>query len=229
MSDSVSPLPNHETGRLCLRTPIPEIAVAAQLLDDAVSAHLLNHPEKAQELILMADMPEIRQWVESIWGKASPYLQWRLVTPAPVVLDKTQRVQLRMPSAAEKRLLLQRDGYHCRFCGIPVIRREIRLKLRMLYPSALQWGRTNATQHAAFQAMWAQYDHILPHAKGGNNDLDNVVITCAPCNFGRMDFTLDEVGLSDPRTREPIHSNWDGLERLLQVNVYRDAEQFPEE
>jgi hypothetical protein len=84
-----------------------------------------------------------------------------------------------------------------------------------LYPEAVPWGRKNSEQHAAFQAMWAQYDHVLPHAKGGTNDLSNVVITCAPCNFGRMEFTLEEVGLIDPRSRSPKTTQWDGLERLL--------------
>jgi 5-methylcytosine-specific restriction endonuclease McrA len=63
--------------------------------------------------------------------------------------------------------------------------------------------------------MWLQYDHLVPHAKGGNNDLENVVVTCAPCNFCRMEYTLEEVGISDPRERTPISSSWDGLERLL--------------
>jgi hypothetical protein len=31
-----------------------------------------------------------------------------------------------------------------------------------------------------------------------------------------MHYTLEEVGLADPRLREPIRSTWDGLERLLQ-------------
>ena len=87
--------------------------------------------------------------------------------------------------------------------------------LKTLYPQVMQWGRKNIEQHAAFQAMWLQYDHVLPHSRGGNNDLDNIVITCAPCNFGRMDRLLEEVGLQDPRNREPVRSNWDGLERLL--------------
>ncbi len=29
-----------------------------------------------------------------------------------------------------------------------------------------------------------------------------------------MDYTLDELGLIDPRTREPARSSWDGLERF---------------
>ena len=82
------------------------------------------------------------------------------------------------------------------------------------YPEALTWGSKNIDQHAAFQAMWLQYDHLLPHARGGDNNLDNIVITCAPCNFGRMNWTLDEVGLIDPRTRQPARSVWTGLEEF---------------
>ena len=43
--------------------------------------------------------------------------------------------------------------------------------------------------------MWLQFDHLLPNQGGGDSKLDNVVVTCAPCNFGRMDHTLEEVGL----------------------------------
>jgi HNH endonuclease len=202
-------------GRACFRTAIPEIAVAARYLDDAVSAHLLGDARVAEELIRAADMRAIRDWTESLWGKASHYVQYRLVAGAPKVLKRDARVKVRMPSRADQRLLHARDGYHCRFCEIPVVRPEVRRYLSKFYPAALPWGRSNATQHAAFQAMWAQYDHLLPHARGGNNDLENVIVTCAPCNFGRMDYTLDEVGLADPRMREPIRSSWDGLERVL--------------
>ncbi|MEL0166487.1 MAG: HNH endonuclease [Pseudomonadaceae bacterium] len=62
--------------------------------------------------------------------------------------------------------------------------------------------------------MWAQYDHVVPHSHGGANDLDNLVVTCAACNFGKMEYTLDELGLIDPRTIPPIQSSWDGLERV---------------
>jgi hypothetical protein len=56
---------------------------------------------------------------------------------------------------------------------------------------------------------------VLPHSRGGDNSIDNVVVTCAPCNYGRMQWTLDEVGLIDPR-KVPIQKTaWDGLERLL--------------
>ena len=61
----------------------------------------------------------------------------------------------------------------------------------------------------------SQFDHVLPHARGGDNSLENVVPTCAGCNYGRASMTLEEVGLLDPRTRPPKQAEWDGLERIL--------------
>ena len=203
--------------RTCLREPIPEIYEAARFLDDAVTAHMTGQGHLAISLIRQADMPAIREWTESIWGKKSPYRQYRLVTEASPSMPRQNRIPLRMPTTAEKAALLQRDGYHCRFCGIPVIRDTVRQAISSAYPDALPWRPGNANQHAAFQAMWVQYDHILPHARGGDNTLENVVITCGPCNYGRGDYILEEVGLIDPRTREPVQSTWDGLERFLQV------------
>ena len=200
--------------RMCFRESIPEIAEAARLLDAAVSAHLEGDRVRAAYLIKQADIPEVKEWGYSLWGANSPYIQYQEIPNAGPILSKGERLKIRMPTAAEKRQLLQRDGYHCRFCGIPVIRTEIRQRFVHAYPELEIWGKTNDKQHAAFQTMWVQYDHILPHAKGGGNELSNMVITCAPCNYGRMNYTLEEVNLIDPRTRSQIVSEWDGLERF---------------
>ncbi|MEY2563249.1 MAG: hypothetical protein QOH88_1442 [Verrucomicrobiota bacterium] len=203
-----------DQNRTCLRAPIPEIFEAARYLDDAVSAHLAGDHALSDELIRRADLPAIREWSESLWGGWSEHHQRREVPGAPVSIPRAMRLNLRMPNVAEKRVLLERDGYHCRFCGIPVIRETVRSRMKQLYPDALPWGRTNLSQHAAFQALWVQYDHILAHARGGDNSPENMIITCGPCNFGRGDYTLEELGLADPRLREPVRSSWDGLERF---------------
>ncbi len=199
--------------RTCFRHPVPEIADAARYLDAAVSAHLNGKRELAVKLIRLADMPPIREWTESIWGSKSPYVQYREIPGAPRILSKEEREPVRMPTTAEREALHERDGFHCRFCGIPVIRKDIRVAIQKDYPDALLWGRKNAEQHAAFQAMWLQYDHLLPHARGGTNDIANIAITCAPCNFGRMNLLIEEVGIVDPMQREPVQSMWDGLQR----------------
>jgi len=202
--------------RICMREPIPEIGLAANLLSEAVDAHLAGERKTADRLIREADMPVLHEWVESLWGKKSAYVMSRVVDKPLPHLAKSERHGSRMPGAALKRELLARDGYRCRFCGIPVIRSEVRAKLRLSYEDALRWtAQSTLGCHAAFQVMWAQYDHVVPHSRGGRTELENLVITCAGCNFGRMEFTLDEVGLADPRERVPLPQEWDGLERLL--------------
>ena len=155
-------------------------------------------------------MPAVREWTESLWGAKSPYAPKKA---KPSVA--TARAKERMPSAFLQAQLHGRDGYTCRYCGIPVIRKQIREYFRSNYPTVQIWGRKNLEQHAAFQAMWAQYDHVIPHSAGGQNEIGNFVVTCAPCNFSKMDCTLEEAGLVDPRSRLPVATAWDGLERLL--------------
>jgi len=206
----------HTNLRTCLRDPIPEILDAARLLDEAVTAHLRGDRTLADQLIRTADIAEIRDWTESLWGANSPYVRKQTVANVFPHLPTSERIPIRMPTTDERMRLHERDGFNCRFCGIPVIRKEIRVRIAKAYPEALPWGRRNSEQHAAFQAMWLQYDHIQPHARGGNNSPDNIVVTCAPCNFGKADFLLNEVSLADPRERPPVRTSWDGLERFVE-------------
>jgi hypothetical protein len=210
--------------KACLRDPIPEIFLAATLLDAALAAHQLGKHGLAEGLLVESNLPAVRDWTESLWGSNSAYVNV-LLRVSDQHEDEAAAGKQRMPLTAIKKALHERDGYHCRFCGIPVIRSEVRKRFEHLYPAARIWGSKNFDQHAAFQAMWAQYDHIVPHSRGGDNSLHNLVITCAPCNFGRMDYLLQEVGLADPREREPVKSEWTGLEGILSLERPQKAPQ----
>lgn len=201
----------------CFRVPISDIFDSARFLDAAVSAHLMGNENLARVLFQAADIPSVREWLESIWGSKSQYVSVRPL-PAPADVSK---VEARMPTKMQIQALHVRDGFHCRYCGIPVIRPEVRKAALRLYPDSISWGRTNASQHAGFQTLWAQYDHVVPHSCGGTNELDNLVVSCAACNYGKMSYRLEELGLSDPRDRPPVVSGWDGLERLLVRGVKR--------
>ncbi len=200
--------------RLCLREPIPEIERAAALLSAAAEAHLAGDRPRAAYLLLESNLPAVRAWTESLWGKRNLYVPGPKKRGPRAILLKDSRSSTRNATSQLKKTLIARDGYRCRFCGIPVIRHEVRDRVRKLYPDVPLWGRFNSQQHAGFQALWLQYDHVVPHSRGGTTDLNNMVITCGPCNFGRMEFTLEEVGLLDPRERPPLASDWDGLERF---------------
>ncbi len=210
MSDFLAP-------RACFREPIPEIFRAAELLDRAVDAHLAGNRTRAARLIAAADMAEVREWVESVWGPASPEIhRVREVKGSPPTLDEADRDPRRKATREQKKALIARDGHRCRFCGIPVVRYQIRDRMRCY--SELPWPTKgkgcDKRKHAAFLCLWMQFDHVLPHSRGGRTDLDNLVVTCGPCNWGRNDATLEEVGLADPRIRPVQRIAWDGLERF---------------
>ena len=174
---------------------------------------MLGHASEAARLLTLADIEVVWEWTSSVLGANSEFVQVNLDHSA--TLAPEPRAPIRMPNAYEKRQLHERDGYHCRFCGIPVVRPEVRQRLRTLYPHVVRWGKKNAERHAAFFAMRAQYDHLLPHARGGTNELSNLVVTCSACNYGRGGYTLAEVGLRNPMDRPPRKSTWDGLERIF--------------
>lgn len=199
--------------RGCLLEPVPAIFEAARLLRLAADAHAQGDSETAGNLFEKANLPSVRDWTESIWGKHRPdVLRYRKVPNAPPLIPSEARIRCRMPTRAEQEHLIAHYGYRCAFCGIPLIHKRVRARAAKAYPSAVTWGRTNITQHAAFQAMWLQFDHVLPHARGGDNSFGNLVVTCAPCNFGRMNYTLEELDLADPRKRPVQAIDWDGLE-----------------
>ncbi len=202
------------TLRTCLLDPIQEIFDAAIYLNDAVSAHLEGNRALADELIRLADMRVIYEWSEALWGKGGPHSRPLPVEVPVPCFPPSERAEKRQAGDPVKRALVARDGFHCRFCGIPLVRGKTRNLIRSSYPDALRWDGSNLGNHAAFQAMDLHYDHLLPHARGGTNEMSNMLVTCAPCNCGRHNLTLEEAGLADPRLREPICSTWDGLERF---------------
>lgn len=208
--------------RKCLRNPIPEIFEAAILLDHAVAHHMEGNRNEAARLIRQTDRENIRNFTESLWGskQANPdqtmYIRWRSVSdlPEPASEDFDRK---RKPNRSDEKAIVARWGRHCVYCGVPLIRSAVPKELQASYPDLRMWGSSNAEQHAAFQLMWMQFDHVVPYSRGGRTDTENVVVTCAPCNYGKGKFLLEELGLIDPRLRPhtPKTSCWDGLERVL--------------
>lgn len=206
------------TLRRALNEPIPEIFEAARLLIMGLKLHRQGDRSGAAASFYAANNRAVWNYTDRAWGKgcAARYGFIKL-DDAPPRLSIAFRPFPRMPTAETRRAVLARDGYHCRFCGIPVIDPSIRRLVSMAYPSAVTWGATNDAQHAAFQCMWLQFDHVLPNSRGGDSSPQNVVVACAPCNFGRMEATLEEARVQNPfATESPAvwdgHLDWQGLE-----------------
>ncbi len=186
----------------------------------AVDAHLSARFEDADAYFRAADCPNVWGWVNPAWSRAE--LNVRVRKPEgdtrPVAL--ALRDPLRHPDPIVRTVVLARDGHRCRYCGIPVVSADIRKLAHRLYPEAVRWNaRDAAMQHAGFQCLWLQYDHVVPHSHGGRSTADNIVVCCALCNFGKDRFTLLQLGVEDPRPRPPLPVDWDGLERFRVVAI----------
>jgi 5-methylcytosine-specific restriction endonuclease McrA len=204
--------------RHSIKEPIPAIIRAWELLSRAADAHISGNHAAAEALFRDANLSEVWHWTNPAWGPSPHVIRLNVRVWKPDgdtrTVPKTERDR-RHPNPATEAAVLARDGYRCRYCGIPVVDASIRKIAHRLYPNAVPWIENDEhNQHAAFQCFWLQYDHVVPHSHGGSSSEDNVVVTCALCNYGKDQYTLRQLGISDPRLRPPEPVSWDGLERL---------------
>ncbi len=139
------------------------------------------------------------------------------------ILGRTSRTRSaasigsRQPSADLAREVLRRDQYVCRYCGIRTIPREVfALFSTLLGAEAFRATGDNSQRHGAVLAFRANVDHVTPWHLGGATVADNLVTSCWCCNYGKANFTLEQLGLEDPRDRQPETAPvWDGLTHLI--------------
>lgn len=207
-----------EAVRRSIKEPIPAIFQAWELLSHAADAHLDGDHVAAEAMLRRANLREVWDWTNPASGPSPRAISLNVRVWKPdgdtQTVPKIERDPQRDPTPAGKAAVLARDGYRCRYCGIPVVAADIRKIARKLYPDAVPWSQDEREQHAAFQCFWLQYDHVVPHSHGGSSSEDNLVVTCALCNYGKDKYTLMQLGISDPRLRPPELIMWDGLERL---------------
>lgn len=204
-----------EIMRRSIKEPIPEIFSAWEAMCSAVDEHLKGNCSRASDLFRQANSPVVWEWLNPAWINVSENVIVERLPGDSQIVPKAERDPDRNIAMRVRTAVLRRDGYRCRYCGIPIVHADIRKIAAELYPSSVSWDTLDPKkQHAGFQCLWLQFDHVKPHSHGGRSNEDNVVISCALCNFGKDRFTLRELDLEDPRLREPVSKDYDGLERL---------------
>lgn len=198
-----------------LLAPIPELDEAVDLLSQAADALLAGNEDLARDYIKRADIPAVHVWASRAMGKNDKEIhRLRPAAGAAKAVAPVDRVKQRMPTGTAPAAIYARDGYRCRFCGCRVLAPTARRAMDARLPGAIRWGDDNPDRHAAFFALAATIDHLVPHSRGGGNEPENLLTTCQACNFGRGRYSIEEVGLIDPRSRPPVVDDWDGLKRL---------------
>lgn len=202
-----------------IREPIPEIFTAYRNMAAAVDAHFSGDYPAARDLFAAANDPKVGHWLHDVWAKPRKHIVHKTPPGDTREIKEPDRDPDRAISSAIRKEVLKRDGYRCRYCGLPLIDAAIRRTAKALYPTAVPWS--SKEQHAGFQVFWLQFDHVIPHSHGGRSDMDNVVTSCAACNFGKFNLTLRQLDLTDPRDRPPVPCDFDGLERLRAAGYWR--------
>jgi len=73
--------------------------------------------------------------------------------------------------------LVARAGWACSYCGAPLV-------------------NTITGEHEADPRYRRPViDHVVPRSRGGSNRLDNLALSCDPCNLVKSDRLLDELPL----------------------------------
>lgn len=205
--------------RRCLLPPIPELELAAKLLDAAADALLAGYDTLAGELIAQANNPLIFKHAVRLFGPMTAEVHRQ--TRRPKTIDESAREETRMPSLSVQRAIFVRDGWRCRFCTTRVFSRKARRNLIQWFPKQTHWDAGEYARHTALYSMAASLDHVVPYSRGGSNDVSNFVTACYCCQCGRGEWTLEEMELIDPRSVAPVVDGWDGLSRLDRFEITR--------
>jgi hypothetical protein len=105
--------------------------------------------------------------------------------------------------------LFARDRFKCRYCDVPVLPKNIFEVLQsQVGDTYLPLGRTNLTRSGFYLMFVATLDHVLPWSLGGRTDSGNLVTCCWPCNYGKANYTVEQLGISNPLHRYSAVENY---------------------
>ena len=109
--------------------------------------------------------------------------------------------------------IYQRDGYKCRYCAIRVVDTKALMKMeKMVGEKYFKVKGTNSERHGVAIALRATVDHIKPLSRGGRTNMTNLVTSCWSCNYGKLNATLEQLGISNPlKRRSNPNRYWNGL------------------
>jgi len=218
---SCKEIPNRAAMHPLAPLPLPwQFTAALGMLHDGIRQAAKGNVSRATELLGRYPDAEARKWGVQ-HGQVSGRSRWRLLGKPPPPRAVGPQSNDRAVSAVLARKVYQRDGFLCRYCGLPVIPREVlRATTLVVGSTAFGTGKPNEENHGGALLSWAQVDHVVPWNLGGSTALSNLVTSCWACNYGKYNYALEQIGVADPRERlpsEPTESwrRWDGLTSLL--------------
>lgn len=186
-----------------------------QLLVDAITHASAGKVDLARTILKDSKDLEMRTWYHV---HAQNIAQWRfdslkVKSPEPILpLDSVTSL-----SKFETKLFA-RDNYKCQYCSDPVIPKKVFSKaISRIGSTDLPLGRTNLTRSGFYSIFVATLDHVLPWSLGGRTDESNLVTCCWSCDYGKANFTVEQIGIRNPFNAKIERDPKDRVVRLLNI------------
>jgi 5-methylcytosine-specific restriction endonuclease McrA len=171
---------------------------ATKAFEVAYQAAEAGELREAVEALERTRGAELREWFD-VHAQNTGKFRVAHFGRQPVLADAVDLDPLRRVDRFQKDVF-DRDGYSCRYCGTSVFSKPTFQRFEKLVGSDIfRASGDNKTRHGARMAFGATLDHVEPWNRGGRTDPSNLVTACWPCNYGKAEYTLAELGLNDPR------------------------------
>lgn len=188
-----------------------DIAIFSAAFEDFING---NKAGCLEALATIRDY-EITEWFIEHGQMSGRHRNLVLGIPKPKLVSEEKRDPTRSPQKYQYEVF-ERDSYHCRYCGIRLIdQKAMKLFIKKLSFKKFQRGSTNLTTHGIIHATWPVADHVIPWNIGGRTNPENLVSSCASCNYGKDGYTCEQLGISDPFGRPPKSDGWSGLSNYI--------------
>jgi len=195
---------------------LPPLWFEEQLLifQEAVRHAANGNVESARAHIRSTRKEDLQTWFIEHGQQSGIFRSRHYGRAKPAVVDALDPVS--SPERLAKDVLV-RDGYQCRYCGLRLVSKNVLAAFsKVVGPDIFRPTGRNLERHGIVLAFRANADHVFPWKLGGRTELENLVCACWCCNYGKSAYTIDQIGVDDPRSRPiPTANGWDGLTSFL--------------
>ena len=151
---------------------------------------------EAKSLILDSRDFEMRDWFDVHAQNSGGWRNKALQVPSPDPILPLDAVKTFTKFEA---IIFSRDKFRCCYCSSHVLpKKEFKKVHKLLGPDAFPLGKTNATRSGFYLMFVGTLDHVLPWSLGGRTDETNLVTSCWSCNYGKANFTVEQLGINSP-------------------------------
>jgi len=172
---------------------------AFQIFSDSVNLVQVGKVSEAKSLLKNSRDLEMREWFHVHAQNSGGWRNRVLGIPAPqptLPLDPVKTF------ANFESTVFARDNFTCRYCSLDVFPKKVFKKMHAAVGADfLPLGSTNATRSGFYLMFVATLDHVFPWGLGGRTNESNLVTCCWSCNYGKANFTVEQLGMTDPFKR----------------------------